>query len=261
MGIRFSWILGLSLGLAPLSVETVCSQSSELVFSIASSAGATGDTVGIPVYFDNLSDQGIQGLQFQIWNDPGLVTLGGFSVGEAPIDFDAEFILITSDSSIGWAALAMIMDTNPPFDGHVLPPGIGYELAVATYTIIAVEPQIVPVEFSPCPSAGAPAACNDGRIYVCEPTGPVCGPPFRRGDADANGTFNGLVDALFTLTFQFLQGPSPPCMDAADFDDDGVVNGLVDALAMLNFQFSNGPPPEPPGLVCGADPTGDDVGC
>lgn len=86
---------------------------------------------------------------------------------------------------------------------------------------------------------------------------------FTRGDADADGSFNGLVDALFILFYQFDGGPEPPCFDSADADDDGVVNGLVDALFVLAFQFSGGdpPPPPPPGGPCGSDPTADNLGC
>ena len=85
---------------------------------------------------------------------------------------------------------------------------------------------------------------------------------FLRGDSDANGVFNGLVDALYLLGFQFLGGPAPPCLDAADADDDGVVNGLADSLLLLAFQFQGGPPPADPGpAVCGPDSTADALGC
>ena len=109
---------------------------------------------------------------------------------------------------------------------------------------------------------------EEGRsVRPTTSTGVINAPPpvglFRRGDADANGTFNGLVDGLFILNFQFVPGsPPPPCMRAADFDDDGAVNGLVDALGTLNFQFIMGSPPPPPGpLDCGPDPTADTLNC
>ena len=86
----------------------------------------------------------------------------------------------------------------------------------------------------------------------------------RRGDADSNGTTNGLADGLFLLNFGFLPGsPAPLCMDAADVDDSGMVNGLLDALMILNFQFVPGslPPPAPGPAVCGSDPTDDALDC
>ena len=87
---------------------------------------------------------------------------------------------------------------------------------------------------------------------------------FRRGDADGNGTFVGLLDGVFILSFQFVPGsPAPPCMDAADADDDGSFSGLVDAFYLLNYQFlpGNPPPPDPGPFTCGVDPSADALGC
>ena len=50
-------------------------------------------------------------------------------------------------------------------------------------------------------------------------------------------------------------------MEAADADDDGSFNGLVDGLRLLNFQFVPGsPPPADPFPDCGLD-GGQDLGC
>ena len=92
------------------------------------------------------------------------------------------------------------------------------------------------------------------------------GPPgdgdFIRGDADGDGVFNGLNDALFTLVFQFQGGAEPPCLESADSDGDGVLNGLNDALYTLTHQFQSGPPPPAPYPACGVDPDpSTSVGC
>lgn len=76
---------------------------------------------------------------------------------------------------------------------------------------------------------------------------------FIRGDVDGSGFFNGLIDGLFLLAFQFSGGPVPPCLEAADGDGNDIVNGLVDALYLLNAQFSGGAPPPPPFPDCGTD--------
>ena len=102
------------------------------------------------------------------------------------------------------------------------------------------------------------AAPNGGAVYVFDLTAP----PFIRGDADSDGTVNGLVDGLYVLLFQFAGGTAPPCFDAADADDSGTLNGLVDGLYILNFQFVGGsPPPPPPYPTCGMDPTLDALNC
>ena len=74
-----------------------------------------------------------------------------------------------------------------------------------------------------------------------------------RGDADRNGQFNGLADALFSLNAGFVPGaPSWGCRAAADADGNGVVNGLADALYTLSASFVPGSPlPPPPFPDCG----------
>ncbi len=46
----------------------------------------------------------------------------------------------------------------------------------------------------------------------------------------------------------------PPCMEAADADNDGGFNGLLEFLYVLNFQFIPGSPPIPlPFPECDSD--------
>ena len=63
-----------------------------------------------------------------------------------------------------------------------------------------------------------------------------------KGRAPENGTF-------YLLTFGFLGGPPPPCLESAEADGDGVQNALADALYILTHGFLGGPPPAAlPGL-------------
>ena len=80
--------------------------------------------------------------------------------------------------------------------------------------------------------------------------------PFIRGDVDADGTFNGLSDALFLLNYVFVPGsPSPPCLESADVDGNGNLNPLADAIFALGCQFVPGSPcPPEPYPACGPDP-------
>jgi hypothetical protein len=83
--------------------------------------------------------------------------------------------------------------------------------------------------------------------------------PFRRGDANTDGTVN-VADAVCMLGHLFTGGAAPGCLDAGDANDDGVVN-IADALALLNHLFARaGDLPEPFG-ACGEDPTEDVLGC
>ena len=85
---------------------------------------------------------------------------------------------------------------------------------------------------------------------------------FIRGDADANGTFNGLVDALYILDHQFLGGPELVCLESGDADGDGFFSGLNDALYVLSHGFTGGPSSPAPFPACGEDPDlVDSLGC
>ena len=85
---------------------------------------------------------------------------------------------------------------------------------------------------------------------------------FRRGDADSNGSFFSIIDALFILEWGFGDGAAPLCLDAADVDDDGVLFPILDAIHALGFGFTSGPAPPAPGTIdCGADPTPDSIPC
>jgi hypothetical protein len=86
----------------------------------------------------------------------------------------------------------------------------------------------------------------------------IGGPGFRRGDADGSGIVD-ITDAIFVLSFLFLGGPTPDCLDAADADDSGTVD-ITAAIYSLTFLFLGGPaPPEPGPFDCGSDPTPDDL--
>lgn len=83
---------------------------------------------------------------------------------------------------------------------------------------------------------------------------------FRRGDVTGDGMLD-ISDPIANLGHQFLGTFEPLCLDAHDFNDSGSVD-ISDPIASLSFQFVGGspPPPAPGQLVCGPDPTADEVG-
>jgi PKD repeat protein len=78
---------------------------------------------------------------------------------------------------------------------------------------------------------------------------------FLRGDSDGSSGHD-LSDAIYLLSFLFVGGPPPPCMDAADSDDSGELD-LSDAIYILSFLFVGGAIPPPPFPNFGLDPTED----
>jgi hypothetical protein len=85
-------------------------------------------------------------------------------------------------------------------------------------------------------------------------------PEFRRGDATDDGVVD-IADAVLTLRRLFLREGDLLCFDAADSNDDGGLD-VADPLATLFAVFVGTPPLPGPGPTdCGADSTGDALGC
>ena len=71
-----------------------------------------------------------------------------------------------------------------------------------------------------------------------------------------------VTDAINFLTWMFLGGPAPGCMDAADADNNGTL-GLSDGINILTFLFGGGDALPEAGLLgngCAPDPEGEDDG-
>ena len=84
--------------------------------------------------------------------------------------------------------------------------------------------------------------------------------PFRRGDSNADGHID-ISDAIYTLSWLFLGGAAPPCLDAADFDDSGDID-ISDGHGINVFLFlGSSVPPAPGPFVCGSDSTEDSLTC
>ena len=89
------------------------------------------------------------------------------------------------------------------------------------------------------------------------------GTPFRRGDADTNGSLD-LTDGIFILNYLFSGGRAPSCMESANTDNNLAIE-LTDAIAILQYLFLGAAPPTAPGPTdCGRDPeigSPADLGC
>jgi hypothetical protein len=108
----------------------------------------------------------------------------------------------------------------------------------------------IEVEFG----GGAPSTLVHGKLEV-----PFIN--FFRGDVNDSGALE-VTDAINFLSWMFLGGPAPGCMDAADADNNGVL-GLSDGINILTFLFGGGDAPPMDGTLgsgCGPDPEGDDDG-
>jgi hypothetical protein len=104
---------------------------------------------------------------------------------------------------------------------------------------LSFDPVVVPI------ARGSAGGCDSG---------------FRRGDGNDDGKVD-LSDAVFILGFLFGGGSGPACEDACDATDDGKLD-ISDGIQILGALFlGQGPIPAPGMTDCGADPTGDVLGC
>ncbi len=248
----------------PCGVEFALEPNADYALTIASATGVAGGVAPVTVSVLSL-DEPIGGHQFSVCHDDmvGIVT-GDVVLGEALSGtgvFTFNSIEVDDDS---WT-VGVLLKATPPL--VLLETGIDHEIYVAYYTLGDVvgtsklglcevgTPVIRTLLVSETNAAVVPEV-EVGMIEILKTI------PFRRGDADGDGGFSALLDALFLLGYGFLDGPAPPCLDAADGDDDGVVNGLLDAIRVLNYGFLDGPaPPDPGPDACGGDPSDDDLDC
>ena len=99
----------------------------------------------------------------------------------------------------------------------------------------------------------SPGTVNEWCVNVFPDDIIGAGETFVRGDADGNGVFSALLDALRILDFAFGSAPEPPCFKAADADGNGAFNALLDALRILDFAFGSAAAPPAPFPDCGSD--------
>jgi hypothetical protein len=136
---------------------------------------------------------------------------------------------------------------------------------------IVVEPDLDLLEGSPAIDIGRPGSAPDrdvrGNLRPCG-RGPDAGAyeamgcplvPFIRGDADSSGKID-ISDPIVVLSFLFLGGAAPSCLDAADVDDSEIIE-LTDAIFALSFLFLGGLPPAPPFPACGTEERMDWLTC
>ena len=84
-------------------------------------------------------------------------------------------------------------------------------------------------------------------------------PRFIRGDANGSGEVD-ISDAVWHLNYLFLEGPTPPCIEAAEVNDDDRLD-ISDALYIIGHQFLGDAPPPSPFPDCGSDPRSEIGNC
>jgi hypothetical protein len=88
------------------------------------------------------------------------------------------------------------------------------------------------------------------KVHLVARPSAVTSPPFRRGDSNGDGA-SDLSDAVHVLTWLFVGGDAPACLEASDVDGSDAID-LSDAVYLLNYLFLSGQEPPAPGpTTCG----------
>ena len=167
----------------------------------------------------------------------------------------------------------VVRDTTPPVvscPDDIVVPCSDQDSPVVNYAANAVddcgkvEIKYFPPSGSVFPPGVTTVTCEatdtSGNVTVCSFEVNVgTGGCFKRSDVNADGAVD-ITDGISGLKYLFQGGAAPTCLDTLDSNDDGK-NDITDPLDIFNYLFRGGDAPPAPGpLVCGSDPTEDNLG-
>jgi hypothetical protein len=181
---------------------------------------------------------------------------------------DAEFFEGRIDEAQGLVGWGCVYDMDGDFSQQNLPPGQDQVLAKLVVDVLVVSETDTVLSFEEVPVNVDPEnpvrnVMTDTEGYSITPQvtdGTLSVMPgggdgqFKRGDANDDGNAD-ISDAQFILSYLFLGGTAPPCMEAANVDDsDSAAADITDAIYLLTFLFMGGSAPPAPGTACGVEP-------
>ncbi len=235
-------------------------------YYMTSASGLQGSEVELHLLFDNEKDQ-VEAWSLGACHDASMLTIISPENGETTQAFNGGlgpdivfYNLFYPPGDTGWNAGVVISVLGL----ETLPPGMGFDLHIATYTLIG-DPGTEGV-VCPCDEMGNPPAPLEAAVAgFWFPVDVECGEvhilasTFLRGDCNGDGDIN-IGDPIFLINELFAEGPEAPCDDACDSNDDGGKD-IGDAIYGLNYLFTEGPAPPVPFPGCDFDPTADEQGC
>jgi hypothetical protein len=225
-------------------------------------SGRPGETRSIAVSAAN--DTAIQGFSVSIWFPPDRLQASGATYAGSVLEpLLPEYFEVTIDPLQGNIAFALILETSPPFDLVSLDPGPDTLRAIAyvTFTVLGspTAPGAVPLTL-----ADSPGRYPIGNIFADlgksivpaleHGSFAVLPRPFRRGFINADTRID-IADGIFLVSYIFLGGTQPTCLEASDTNGDRRLD-IGDVVWLLSWYFLGGTPPPQPFGGCGDDPRG-----
>ncbi len=247
-----------------------------LVMSVTDAVGLSGSTQSVEVRFSNSFHAPIAGWSLGVCHDSMVLDITGAVSGSTvatingggPPDFEQVNVIFEGTEPLGTSPGANQAVVISFLGSDSLPIGSGYELLVLEYFLEGPNGTVTEVELCDDTQGGTDPVQT---VIVCACTvspAPLTVPgtiaiedqsTFQRGDCTDDGAID-IADPIAALSFAFLGGDTPTCLDACDSDDDGVV-GLGDAIWTVSWLFIPGAPAIPGPTVCGDDSTVDSIDC
>lgn len=250
--------------LAPLGLR-LDAQVEGYRFVLPQVEGNPGSSVRITVQGEH--EESAQGFSFAARFPTADLTIDRVHTEDTILEaMGADFFEVKILADEGILIVASLMDTEPPFEGELIP-NVGQALDFfhieATISETATGALSIqqenglstpPVDnlYSVRNRAFFVSELGEGQILL---PGSGAGLPgaFLRGDSSHDFVVD-ISDPIGVLAFAFSGDHEPPCLAAADANDDDQLD-ISDSILVLEFLFNNGFPLPPPSLEPGLDPT------
>ena len=203
-----------------LGIPGLAGSSHASEMKIVGSVTAPGSPTSVVVTLSHL--QPIQGYQTVITFDSTLLTFSGVTTAGLDVEqllapLTTEFFIVVEEQLApgqGLAAQGSILDYLPPFDRQTLPAGI--EQSIARYHFLTSENAVANTCTTLELTNGQGSSGLENIIIIAgfsetpdRVPGDICfvaSSPFVRGDANSDGTIDGLTDTIFIL--QAVKSPA-----------------------------------------------------
>jgi len=218
---------------------TLGGQDPDHVMELVSTGALRGETVRVPLLFDNALD--ISGYSLSVRNVPTDLLVLEVEPGDITIELDPCFVSV----EIFPEGLSLGVVYFQAGSGH-LPIGEQWEVHRIVYQVDSETP-LGPSPITITDDVGNPP---HSTVMVTWLTGIVIEPTLidgsveivegmLRGDTNSDGTID-LADPIFLTLWLFQGGDVVPCIEAADANDDESVD-LGDVVTSLNYLFLSSP--------------------
>ena len=235
-----------------------------------------GEVAAVGFYYSDPSSN-IQGFTIAVCYDPNLIGIvGTFEVSFFLDVIGAEFVNVQTDDDVNDGdgkelIIGILLDAGPPFDNQTAPPSLN-PIEIGTFQFLVPADTdcftCLPIVFCDGINGNGNIALSNIVVIDSESVQPaalvegeICVPRhalFTRADSN-NDSFIDVADVVHVLSYIFLGGAVPSCLDAADMDNDGLIT-ITDPVFLSLYIFRDGIAPPSPFPDCGIEPSPDDDG-